>query len=388
MTDNRFGLRNTQSFIINPELEPDPSRAREEKKLFLLSINEGDLKSDKMWNRDAIRALATGLVTVGGVTKAGKKSAWASVDVLIERLGAYIEAERALVTVAAKEVLSNLVDVGLDPESILKMVTTLSGNDLVNELERAILLQGYQESTIVKTVMPDMARTIEQHYNGDNSVEVVRSLRTRFLPMLKRVNEDGKEKVQAAMKAQKPIKLSVLQKYVESLVERGVETLGWKELSVCLAFATGRRMAEVHGVGTSFEKTDNDHFVTFSGQLKTKERTDVGSYIIPTLLPVETVLAMHQRLRELGKASFTPEEVHKKLSKPLSSEMPQALSKVLAETGVGKYKDLRDVYATTILRDKPKNMATFVYIAQYLGHGEKDDTTAHAYQKFYLEDEM
>lgn len=374
---NFYFLRDGRNFLNNPELEADPDAARKAKKAFLLTINSTDLTTDKLWTVEAIRALATGLVPV----KADKKRL--NKQQLVESLQAYIQEEKALVLVSAQDILLNLKECGYNPEELLKMLSNMHGLALVNEVEKSILLNGYAPTTIVKTVMPDVVKLINSHYQGEDRAFVISELRRKFSSVNKDINEATRLKVAKQNNERRPVYYKVLADHVESLALR-IDELSWKELSVCLAFATGRRMAEVHGSATILEMSDVPGAVRFSGQLKTKGRGDVGSYDILTLLAPDDVIRMHQRLKDLGKADFSPEDVHRKLSKPLSSELPISLREVFKKAGVTQYKDLRDIYASKISELRPANMTDVAFISKYLGHGENDISTALTYQKLYL----
>ena len=102
-------------------------------------------------------------------------------------------------------------------------------------------------------------------------------------------------------------------------------------------------MAEIHGP-LSFKLLEPGlDVLSFSGQLKTKDRTDAEPYLIPTILPAELVMGGVQRLAELGKTGYTPTEVNRKLSKALSSDLGLDLNQLKKQWGIDLYKDLRAV---------------------------------------------
>jgi hypothetical protein len=142
-------------------------------------------------------------------------------------------------------------------------------------------------------------------------------------------------------------------------------------------------MAEVHGVGTSFEYIDDDH-VFFKGQLKTRGLSDtVNGYAIRSLVPSSRLIAAFDRLVSL-RAPMEPEDVNRLLAKPLSTELPLSLKAFKAATGIQKYKDMRDIYAARVLEFKPVTMTPNAFLSGCMGHGDKDDNTANTYQKLRL----
>lgn len=377
MTNTHY-LKDGRHFIVNPDVEENPHEARRVKKLFLTTLNSTDLATDKLWTVENIRALATGLVpTMDGKKRATKKQ-------LVERLQSYIHEEKTLMTVAAQDILNNLKECNYSPEALLEMLGRLHGTALVDEVEKSIMLGGFADTTIVKTLMPDVVKTINQHYQGTDKGFVVTELRRKFNRINKQVNEASHAQVVVQSNNRKPIKFEKLERFINKLT-LDISKLSWKELSVCLAFATGRRMAEVHGAGTSFSICDKPGFLTFKGQLKTKGRGELEAYDIPSLLEPELVLRMHEKLKMLGKADYMPEDVNRMLSKELSTRLTPELQEMYQKVGIKSYKDLRDIYASKIAEQRPVHMTETVFIAKYLGHGENDLSTAQTYQKTYLD---
>ena len=142
-------------------------------------------------------------------------------------------------------------------------------------------------------------------------------------------------------------------------------------------------MAEIHGIATSFHATDNEH-VMFTGQLKTKEREQGAEpYIIKTLADASRVVAAWERLKEL-RGTLSPHDVNRKLSKPLSSEMPASILALFNAAGIQRYKDMRDIYAAKMLEYRPVHITANAFVARCMGHGADDLSTANTYQKIRI----
>ena len=159
-----------------------------------------------------------------------------------------------------------------------------------------------------------------------------------------------------------------------------VETLkvrDWTLVSVAIAIATGRRMAEVHGADTKFESSGDDSLM-FTGQLKAKGAAadyydENPSYEIPCLVYPALVVAGHQWLRDNGKLENDPKKAHNRFSRYLSEQV----KKVFFEANVGgdrkkqTYKALRAIYGQVAFAQSGANDEA-AYLAQILGHGRQD----------------
>lgn len=374
---NIYGLRDGRTFIINPEKEEDPGKAREAKKAFLLTINPQDFETDKAWTAEAIRSLCTGLVhTSTNGKRATKKE-------LIDRLRAYITLEWDIRAQLAQSILEDLEEGGFSSDLLGELIQNLRGKELADALYSALVTGRYTDNTIAKNYAPSIVKVIKTNYQHTDLPEVIRHFHNLVKPHRERANQVCKKVVAEKCSNRTPIRYRVLIDFAEKVL-LNPQDYGWKHLSYALAIATGRRCAEVHGEATRFWIDGGD--LWFVGQLKTKGRGEVPAYPIISLVAPELVIRGWERLRELGKASYSPRDVHKKLAKPLSSELPKDIVDLKREAGVRQYKDLRDVYAAKILEYRPETMSANAFLAKYLGHGEGDILTATTYQKFYLVD--
>ena len=150
----------------------------------------------------------------------------------------------------------------------------------------------------------------------------------------------------------------------------------WTLVSVAIAIATGRRMAEVHGADTVFER--NGDTLLFTGQLKAKGAAgdyyqQNPSYEIPSLVYPELVVAGHQWLSDNGKLESDPKKAHNRFSRYLS----EPGKKVFFEANIGgdskkqTYKGAPShLWASCLCSTGANDEAA--YLAQILGHGRQD----------------
>lgn len=261
MTNNKFYLRDGRNFIINPELESDPGTARAEKKVFLLTLNSSDLQSDKAWSVEALRKLVVGILPVtseDGRTLKKKE--------LIDHLERYIETEKQIILLATPSILENIEACGYSADALIEMLARMHGTSLVNEIEKTILLSDLAPTTIVKTLLPDVVKVINSHYQETDKGFVVTELRRKFRPVLNKVNSDSDKKVVENSNNRREVKFDVLWEWalnVLNMTADGSKVIkrsgnSWKELSVALSLATGRRCAEIHCMDTVFSECDED----------------------------------------------------------------------------------------------------------------------------------
>ena len=371
-------LSNGQNFIINPDKEEDYAAAINSKKVFLLSLNVTSLSTEKKtWTAETIRHLATGMVHIVSDGKRATKA------VLIERLTTFIRDELVAVSISDSNdmeyVEGGLEDCSFSVDKLKVVMETLTGNDLVDSLTHLILSRALAPSTITKTVLPDISKMLTAHYPGDD-VSVVRgTLYRRFRAMNLKVDKMTNKALIEKTENRPVTDWNTLAPFIDNILDN-IDTVSWKHLSFAIALATGRRMAEVHGDATSFSVVDSGQ-VLFSGQLKTKTKGVNPPAVIPCVFDAYKVFGAWERLREVGRASYSPEAVHRSLSKALSTQMPEDIKAIKGACNLVAYKDNRDCYAAYCLLSKPPQYSTNRYLAIIMGHGENDLGTASAYDK-------
>lgn len=188
----------------------------------------------------------------------------------------------------------------------------------------------------------------------------------------------GLQERQLAKRKKQKEKISFLplHAYAIGVLEK-IDTLkssDWKRVSVALAIATGRRMAELHHVDTRFEYVNKNH-VKFTGQMKIKGSAadyfeKLPSYDIPVLIDAELVIKGHEWLKKNGKVVDSTKAVNRRYSGDLSDYLKLLKSKWGIEHELFKYKALRAIYAQVCNHifngGNPDNI---LYLAQILGHG-------------------
>jgi hypothetical protein len=386
---NIFYLQNGNAFVINPENESNPVEARQGKKAFLISVNLVDLTTDKtVWTAEAIRKLATGLVPVTCPKADGKGTKRSTKAVLIERLEAYVAAEKAVLATKLDSTIELLAENGYSADNLLTLISNFKGEDLAKAIILSLEGKTYADTTLVRTLLPKIRKVLRAEYTGSDLGEVLKVLSERYEGVSKSVKKAEDEQVLFNVNNRRAVAISPLLNMVKDTVDKvktGV-TVTWKQLSVALALATGRRCAEVHGTATVFSLTDNPNMLSFYGQLKARDSREVEAFDIITLIPSEDVLVLWNALKATGKMYSDPSDVNRKVARGVSVELPKDLSNLFEECGVQKYKDLRDIYASRILQYKPVTVTDNAFVAKFMGHGKDDLKTCNTYQKIYIKD--
>lgn len=151
-----------------------------------------------------------------------------------------------------------------------------------------------------------------------------------------------------------------------------------------LCAVTGRRTVEI-ACTARFEKVGSNE-VRFYGQAKTRDRNDVGPYVIPTLVSADRVLECLATIRaDKPDLVENPEIFHSRCAKELHVKA-RAFSECF-NVGQAKPKDLRPTYAEIawLLFDE-RRTGKPLYFSRILGHGSKDLYTALSYDDFVITD--
>jgi len=387
---NKFGLSDGTTFIIDCDKEADKVTARKDKLTFLLSQNIEAMTRDKKWNVEAVRALSTCLVAT---TKGGKRLGKAD---LLDNLRVMQEAEREARKVEYAQMFerhNDPQDLQREVESFISMLADLSINtDNLADIALNRLKSRYKtDKGLIKTGIVEFKRLIRLHH-AVGHIDTARV--DEVLGKLSTLTSEANKNI-AIEYAQTVAKQSAdcVKVNPSFLYDHALTTLSdlsndsksfWKDVSIALSFATGRRMSEVHGIKTTFEVV-GEYSVKFCGQVKTKGRGEVPAYVIPTLIPAELVVRGFEYLRVQGKLYDTA-LVNARVSKAMSNELPARLKVILSKAKINTYKDLRAVYCLVLLEHKPVNYTASAFYSQLLGHGEYDLTTSNSYQTFYTEE--
>lgn len=174
---------------------------------------------------------------------------------------------------------------------------------------------------------------------------------------------------------------------VDRFVEIGESLLdGQSYLSRILGLCavTGRRTVEI-GTTAVFDWIDPNH-VQFTGQAKTRGRTDVRPYAIPTLTDagkvIDTLASIRHDKPELVEQ---PDLFHNRCVKDLYTRA-RVFGEVFSD-GTAKPKDLRPAWVEIawLLFDE-RQTGKALFLSRMLGHGDQDLMTAQSYDDFLIRD--
>lgn len=198
----------------------------------------------------------------------------------------------------------------------------------------------------------------------------------------RRVNEDYRVKIVEKVSNQKFMDAEV----VLPEMYRLLNSLSWVDMAVGLMLACGRRPAEVMCTA-DFVTTGSSDTVLFTGQLKTKTRTDVEAIEIPVLCGSELFMLVWERF--IDTRPIIDLETYKKVDKyrkTVTRDMEKNKN-LVSYDGNKKIpsspKCCRLFYAAYCIENlKPNGMSANAFASQILGHGENDVNTANSYQQF------
>lgn len=161
-----------------------------------------------------------------------------------------------------------------------------------------------------------------------------------------------------------------------------------------LAALTGRRVAEI-GCTAKLKRVEGDNYkAIFTGQLKTKERSNIIPYEIPLLYDYDIISATLKGVQN-HKPQFAgnPALFNATASNKLSIAVKKHFAGLFE--GEPKTKNLRAIYATIafeLFRQREKQTSGFVnqtnnvYFSSILGHSPKDAVTCGAYMDFCVKE--
>jgi hypothetical protein len=155
-----------------------------------------------------------------------------------------------------------------------------------------------------------------------------------------------------------------------------------------VAALTGRRVAEI-GCTAKLARVEDDNFkAIFTGQLKTKGRTDVVPYEIPLLYNYDAIAKTLEGV-QAAKPQFAnnPELFNATASGRLSEQVKKHFTGLFE--GEPKTKDLRAIYALLAFnkfqagqQDKFVTVSVNKFFANILGHSADDVVTCGSYIDF------
>jgi hypothetical protein len=258
------------------------------------------------------------------------------------------------------------------------------------------------EFSTVKTRRVDIKKAMEAAVDAEIPLlkETMQVLTEYFYSQLLSFQRDDsvelsktyRQKVKGKNTAKTPIEITSLvtdcQRTLNQLMNG--EEPHWAKVSAAAALGTGRRMAEIHSLG-SFEVV-GEYQLHFSGQAKTRGAEDAKTdYVIPTLFPAATLKRAIEYLGELERR-LDP-EIQKRDRNAVNKTYAMALSRAVDKYPGISYKGLRAIYAEcqwALLpeREKVKTTQHRKY-SDWLGHIDKDgsiDTTFVSYMVYNVTD--
>lgn len=168
------------------------------------------------------------------------------------------------------------------------------------------------------------------------------------------------------------------------------QELHWTKVSVAVALGTGRRMAEIHSLGT-FEVI-GEFEMHFSGQAKTRDAEQAKTdFDIPTLFPASTLKRAIDYLDEQGRRLDS--EIQKADRNAVNTSYAMGLSREMSKYSGINYKGLRAIYAecqwALMPESEQKRTEKHIKYSDWLGHIDKEgasDATFMSYMVYQVAD--
>jgi hypothetical protein len=165
----------------------------------------------------------------------------------------------------------------------------------------------------------------------------------------------------------------------------------WRDVAIALMLTTGRRQSEILS-SAQFTESGSDDSVMFSGQLKTKGRSDAPEvYEIPVFAPASAVINGLNWLTSKNKRHPDPAVAHNRFSKELSGRMvvpgqyyeidfkPESVGGKEPKGSKLTSHLCRQIYAQKLKPMTPKGTQPRRYLASALGHSPDDINTVESY---------
>lgn len=248
------------------------------------------------------------------------------------------------------------------------------------DIKKSLEARVATETLILKETMGILTEYFYQQllsFQREDSVALSKTYR-------KQVGEKNREKT--------PIKVADLvgacKKTLEDLMNG--QQPHWTKVSVAVALGTGRRMAEVHSLGT-FEVI-GEFEMHFSGQAKTRDAEQAKTdFDIPTLFPAATLKKAVDYLGEQGRR-LDP-EIQKSDRNAVNTAYAMGLSREMGKYAGVNYKGLRALYAEcqwALLPESERNKTEkHIKYSDWLGHIDKEgasDATFMSYMIYQVAD--
>ncbi len=302
------------------------------------------------------------------------------------------------VTEVANKAYGRLRDIAQKGANLQEMKEAING--VVAAISR-VEMREFEFST-VKTRRVDIRKAMQAMVDSEIPLlkETMQVLTEYFYSQLLSFQRDDsvelsktyRQKVKGKNTAKTPVEITSLvsdcQRTLDQLMAE--KEPHWTKVSAAAALGTGRRMAEIHSLG-SFEVA-GDYQLHFTGQAKTRGAEDAKTdYIIPTLFPAATLKRAIEYLGELERR-LDP-EIQKRDRNAVNKAYAMALSRAVDKYPGISYKGLRAIYAECqwALLPESEKVKTSQHrkYSDWLGHIDKDgsiDTTFVSYMVYNVTD--
>lgn len=290
-----------------------------------------------------------------------------------------------------REIAQKEPDLQKMKEAINGLVTTVSAREMREfefstvktrrlDIKRAMQLMVNVEALLMRDTMQTLTEYFYHQllsFQREDSVELSKIYR-------KQVGVKNREKT--------PVEIADLVKACKKTLEElmnGQEP-HWTKVSVAIALGTGRRMAEIHSLG-SFEVI-GEFEMHFSGQAKTRgveqAKTD---FDIPTLFPAAILKRAIEYLEQQGRR-LEP-EIQKADRNAVNRIYAMGLSREMGKYPGINYKGLRAIYAEcqwALLPESERHRTEkHIKYSDWLGHIDKEgssDATFMSYMVYQVVD--
>jgi Telomere resolvase len=302
------------------------------------------------------------------------------------------------ITEIATKTYQRLRDIAIKGADFQTMKEEING--IVAAIAR-IEMREYEFST-VKTRRVDIKKALEVRVNTETLIlkETMGILSEYFYQqLLSFQREDSvalsktyRKQVGVKNREKTPVEIADLVGDCKETLEKLMngQELHWTKVSVAVALGTGRRMAEIHSLGT-FEVTGKFE-MHFSGQAKTRDAEQAKTdFDIPTLFPAATLKKAIDYLSEQGRRLDS--EIQKADRNAVNTSYAMGLSREMGKyTGIN-YKGLRALYAecqwALLPESERQRTEKHIKYSDWLGHIDKEgasDATFMSYMVYQVAD--
>lgn len=261
------------------------------------------------------------------------------------------------------------------------LIEPLDTRDTIKECKKEVkkLLEDYSATT---------ARTYLTTYRKVLNIDNKRVLDALTIPKNVQNSIEKAYKKKIAKSQKKGTKVYNINTMIETAIEL-LDSDHIGELVAGLALLTGRRATEILKTAkfTNYKSSQKEGF--FAGQLKTKDSEQTQKYKIYFIGGTrDKCKKALKKLRKLAPTkTLSNNEVARKYENLVNRYVDRYFSHFIGVLGVDRATahTLRNVYALQCTKEYKKEwQTTNSFLAEILGHGIDDVSTANSYQKYYL----